>query len=418
MAGKKKGMLFTILPIAIIVAGLVMVALPFLENQQIEQAQSDVVGILEEMARLYDASAPPEASGAAKGSSGELKEGPSGEPTVGSSGEPKVDTSGEPEGGSSEGEATNTALANTAPANTALANTAPANTASANTASANTSPVNTAPETREADIAAELQRLARSDPSLHVSEDGRVFVDMEINTDEEVGYDAFTDPESGEVIESLPELGALDADKMRVEIIGRVHIPSIECYYYVVDGSGKTELKYAIGHWRSSAYIGEMGNTVLPGHRNYTYGQYFNRLDEVKAGDRVEVYDMRDNLYVYEIDRVFLVEPQDLYANLIVLSGEEMERRITLSTCHPVRVASHRLLVQGKLIEGPEWTRQDAYPLDPARADAKAMAAKIEELRPYREARLFSGVVGNMRSLMRLKGIQAPPDAVALETEE
>lgn len=120
-------------------------------------------------------------------------------------------------------------------------------------------------------------------------------------------------------------------------------IPKIDLTVAVGEGVDDHTLKYTVGHFPDTALAGETGNFCLIGHRNYTFGEFFNRLDELEAGDRVTVE--RDGAtYTYVITESFVVEPADTW----VIEPTE-DAQITLITCTPVRVATHRLIVKGVL---------------------------------------------------------------------
>ena len=122
-----------------------------------------------------------------------------------------------------------------------------------------------------------------------------------------------------------------------------LEIPKIDLVVAVVEGTEPKDLKYAVGHFRNTAKPGEKGNFCVAGHRSYTYNQYFNRLDELENGDIVRVRTEKGE-YEYEISDKVVVEPTEVS----VLKQTE-EATITLVTCTPIRVATHRLIIKGKL---------------------------------------------------------------------
>lgn len=120
-------------------------------------------------------------------------------------------------------------------------------------------------------------------------------------------------------------------------------IPSINLEVAVREGTGSASLKYSVGHYARSAMPGETGNCVIMGHRNYTYGEFFNRLNELAAGDTLTL-ERAGNQYTYTVDEAFVVEPDDTD----VLNPAE-DAVLTLITCTPVRIATHRLIVRCSL---------------------------------------------------------------------
>ncbi|MEJ8554781.1 class D sortase [Tepidibacter sp. Z1-5] len=87
---------------------------------------------------------------------------------------------------------------------------------------------------------------------------------------------------------------------------------------------------------------GEIGNCAIAGHRSYNYGKQFNRLDEIELGDKIQVISKEKN-YIYTVNNKFIVKPEDIW----VLEGNDHDKIITLITCTPIKVGTHRLIIQG-----------------------------------------------------------------------
>lgn len=129
----------------------------------------------------------------------------------------------------------------------------------------------------------------------------------------------------------------------RVELIGVLSIPKIDLTVAVGEGVDKNTLRYTAGHFPQTARPGEVGNFSLAGHRNYTFGEFFNRLDEVAPGDELNV-EYGETTYTYRVTDTLVVEPHEVW----VLDPTE-QPTITLVTCTPIRSATHRLIVRGVL---------------------------------------------------------------------
>lgn len=142
--------------------------------------------------------------------------------------------------------------------------------------------------------------------------------------DEEI--DEITDEEAGaETDEKVP--------------LCLLRIPKINLEEAVREGSTRGVLSSALGHIENTALPGEDGNCCIAGHRNYVFGKYFNRLDEVALGDVIELK-TRDSLYEYEVVSIEVVEPEEVR----VLDYAE-GNNLTLITCTPFMVGTHRLIV-------------------------------------------------------------------------
>lgn len=132
------------------------------------------------------------------------------------------------------------------------------------------------------------------------------------------------------------------------EIVGTgvLYIDSINAVLPVTDGVSAAQLKVAVGHVPQTAPIGGEGNAVIAGHRSYTYGDYFNRLDEVAVGDLIRYEDRNGAAFTYKVYETLVIEPGDPTA----FDQPENVQILTLYTCTPVRTATHRLLVRAALI--------------------------------------------------------------------
>lgn len=129
------------------------------------------------------------------------------------------------------------------------------------------------------------------------------------------------------------------------EIVGLLRIPKISLEEAVKEGSTGSVLSSALGHMEGTALPGEEGNCCIAGHRNYTFGKYFNRLNEMEIGDLIEI-ETYDANYIYEINDIFVVEPTEVSV-LDEIKGENL----TLITCTPLFIGSHRLIIRATLVE-------------------------------------------------------------------
>lgn len=147
------------------------------------------------------------------------------------------------------------------------------------------------------------------------------------------------------------EFGELDAEPVTVTGCGLLSIPAIELEMAVVQGADSVSLRAAAGWLPESAPIGEAGNCVIFGHRMYEYGRHFNRLDELEAGDSILLYNALGACFTYEVTGKETVEPSKLMDSL----AENNEGFcLTLVTCTPTGVGSHRLMVRAELLSGEQ----------------------------------------------------------------
>lgn len=129
-------------------------------------------------------------------------------------------------------------------------------------------------------------------------------------------------------------------------MLGVIKIDKIKVKYPVVEGVKASNLRTAIGHIPGSAGLGQPGNCALAGHRNYTFGRFFNRLDELNEGDIISVSTKKEE-FIYKVYEKLVVTPDDVS----VIKKKKGETILTLITCTPIRVATHRLIVHARLEE-------------------------------------------------------------------
>ena len=127
--------------------------------------------------------------------------------------------------------------------------------------------------------------------------------------------------------------------------LGTIEIPKINIHAAILEGTDNRALRYTVGHYPQTAGPGENGNFVLLGHRNYRYGKFFNKLNELEIGDKVVV--KKDTFtYTYEVTNSFVVSPEDTW-----VLKQTSDAQITMITCTPIGTYTHRLVVKGVLIE-------------------------------------------------------------------
>jgi sortase A len=129
------------------------------------------------------------------------------------------------------------------------------------------------------------------------------------------------------------------------QVIGIIKIQKIKVNLPIVEGVEKQNLRVGIGHFPGTARPGTEGNGAFAGHRSYALGKMFNRLNELVKGDTITIITKKGS-YVYRIYDKFVVLPKDVY----VLNRVMNDNIITLVTCTPIRIATHRLIIRARLI--------------------------------------------------------------------
>jgi len=123
----------------------------------------------------------------------------------------------------------------------------------------------------------------------------------------------------------------------------RLVIPAIGVDWPIVPGDGWEELKRGVGHHSGSANPGERGNLILSGH-NDVFGEVFKDLEALKDGDEIQVY-AGGRLFKYQVRAKRIVLPNEF--SVLQATREPV---VTLITCYPYRVDTHRLVVIAQLI--------------------------------------------------------------------
>ena len=132
-------------------------------------------------------------------------------------------------------------------------------------------------------------------------------------------------------------------------IMGYLTIPKINVRLSVYHGTDEEVLNTGAGHLNGTKLpIGGEGNhSVLSAHRGLPSAKLFTDIDQLGKGDRFYLHILNEDL-AYEVDRILpMIEKDDFDALGEALKIEEGEDYVTLFTCTPYGVNSHRLLVRG-----------------------------------------------------------------------
>lgn len=130
--------------------------------------------------------------------------------------------------------------------------------------------------------------------------------------------------------------------------MGYVTIPKIRVDIPIYQGTEEKQLQAGAGWWIGTSLPtgGENTHCVLTAHNGLAKAKLFTDLDRLVAGDRFYLT-VLDRVLTYEVDRIQVVEPEEREA-LRIVPGEDL---VTLYTCTPYGVNTHRLLVRGHRIE-------------------------------------------------------------------
>ncbi|WP_228479748.1 class C sortase [Microbacterium abyssi] len=140
-------------------------------------------------------------------------------------------------------------------------------------------------------------------------------------------------------------LGGLPGD-----VMARIRIPTIAVDLPVFHGTDENTLAQGAGHLYGSGLPvgGEGTHSVLTAHSGLVNSTLFTDLHELQLGDVFTVTVLNEVLY-YSVDQILTVEPNQTDALRQIAGGDY----VTLVTCTPIGINSHRLLVRGERIEPP-----------------------------------------------------------------
>lgn len=127
-------------------------------------------------------------------------------------------------------------------------------------------------------------------------------------------------------------------------VMGRITIPKIGVDLPIYHGTDAETLEKGVGHIESTSLPigGEYRHAVLTGHRGLPSAELFTRLDELEPGDQFYLH-VLDATLAYQVDQILTVEPQEL-ETLVAEPGQDY---VTLVTCTPYGINTHRMLVRG-----------------------------------------------------------------------
>lgn len=134
-------------------------------------------------------------------------------------------------------------------------------------------------------------------------------------------------------------------------IMGYVEIPKINVSLPIYHGTEESILQIAIGHIEGSSLpVGGTGtHCVISGHRGLPSAKLFTDLDQLQEGDIAQIT-VLDEILTYEIDQIRIVMPNELEE----LAIDPRKDYLTLVTCTPYGINSHRMLVRGHRIDNPD----------------------------------------------------------------
>ncbi len=131
-------------------------------------------------------------------------------------------------------------------------------------------------------------------------------------------------------------------------IMGYITIPVIHAEYPIYHGTSEEVLNIAAGHLQGSSLPvgGADTHAVISAHRGLPSAKLFTDLDKMVEGDTFTIT-ILDQVYTYEVEKILTVKPEDV-DKLAIIPEKDY---VTLMTCTPYGVNTHRLLLRSHRIE-------------------------------------------------------------------
>ena len=172
-----------------------------------------------------------------------------------------------------------------------------------------------------------------------------------------LGSVVLTDPFDASAAKKLSEEYEALLNISGDSVMGTIRIPKINVTLPIYHGTATETLEKGAGHLENTSLpIGGMGtHAVLSAHSGLPTAALFTDLEKLAEGD-LFFLDVLDETLAYRVDQVKVVEPEDT-SDLLIDSGEDY---VTLVTCTPYGINSHRLLVRGVRTEYVETLEREA----------------------------------------------------------
>ncbi len=131
-------------------------------------------------------------------------------------------------------------------------------------------------------------------------------------------------------------------------IIGYIKIPKIDVEIPIYHSTSSKSLQKGVGHFEGSSLPigGKSTHAILSGHRGLPSSKVFTDLDQLEKKDMFYIYVLDEKL-AYEVDQIKIIKPSET-KDLTIFENEDY---VTLVTCTPYAINTHRLLVRGKRVK-------------------------------------------------------------------
>lgn len=149
-------------------------------------------------------------------------------------------------------------------------------------------------------------------------------------------------------------------------VMGYLTIPKIHVELSIYHGTSDEVLETGVGHMNGTKLPigGEGTHSVLSAHRGLPSAKLFTDIDQLGPGDRFYIHVLDEDL-AYEVDQILpMVDKDDMDTLTEALQVVEGEDLVTLFTCTPYGVNTHRLLVRGHRVPYDGELEKSETPVD------------------------------------------------------
>lgn len=179
-------------------------------------------------------------------------------------------------------------------------------------------------------------------------------------------------------------------------MMGYIDIPKIHVHLPVYQGTEETELQSGAGFWIGTSLPtgGPSTHCVITAHNGLVKAKMFTDLDQLEEGDTFSL-SILDRVLVYQVDQILVTLPEEMEP-LQIVPGEDL---VTLYTCTPYGVNTHRLLVRGRRVVSPSTAETAAGGSTAGLSPAERIVLPVMLLTAL--LMLLYGVAGIARCLRR-----------------
>lgn len=183
-------------------------------------------------------------------------------------------------------------------------------------------------------------------------------------------------------------------------VMGYLSIPKIDVKLSIYHGTSDEVLQTGIGHLDGTALPvgGESTHSVLAAHRGLPSARLFTDVDQLQEGDKFYIH-VLDEVLAYQVDQILDMVDKDDHETLeAALQTEEGKDYVTLFTCTPYGVNSHRLLVRG--VRVPYNGEEDVEPT--------AAESMLQSIQDYYMLYLILGLAVTFLVILLLRFLMKP----------